>query len=98
VIPHGFGRALLEDEAARLDLVRNPSPRILAAMAEESRSVMTEAVFYAQRIAGDRLREKLHAIAESADENAWTESFVSDFSVELRRTTQHLSKRASPLV
>jgi ABC-type Na+ efflux pump permease subunit len=98
VIPHGFGRALLEDEPARLELVRNPSQRILPAMAEESLSLMTEAVFYAQRIAGDRLREKLHAIASSADESAWTESFVSDFSVEIRRTIERLAKQLSPLL
>jgi ABC-type multidrug transport system permease subunit len=57
---------------------------------------MTEAVFYAQRIAGDRLRERFSALA--AGDESWTESVVSEFSVDIHRTVERLSKFLSPAV
>jgi ABC-type multidrug transport system permease subunit len=100
VIPKGFGHALLEDEPARLELVKNPAQHILPAVAEETLGLMTEAVFYAQRVAGDRLRERFSAPVSSAGANgdAWTEALVSDFSVEIHRTIDRLSKFLSPPV
>jgi ABC-type multidrug transport system permease subunit len=92
VIPKGFGHAVLEDEPARLELVKNPAQHILPAVAEETLGLMTEAVFYAQRVAGDRLRTRFSA----ASDETWTESLVSDFSVDIHRTVERLSKFLSP--
>ncbi len=99
VIPKGFAHALLEDEPARLDLVKNPAQNILPAIAEETLGLMTEAVFYAQRVAGDRLRERFAAPFSSvgASDDGWTEGLVSDFSVEIHRTVERLSKFLSPV-
>lgn len=100
VIPIGFGQSLLDDQPARLELVKNPSQRILPAIAEETLSLMTEAVFYLQRIAGDRLRDQLRELAAGpvAGEKVMPEKFISDFSVEINRTVERLSKYLSPPV
>lgn len=99
VLPAGFARAVLEDEPARIELVRNPAQRILPAIAEETLGLLSEAVFYAQRVAGDRLREQLRriSVASNGGGNPWTEEFAAEFGVEIRRTIERLSKYLSPL-
>jgi ABC-type Na+ efflux pump permease subunit len=98
VLPKGFGRAVLRDEPCRLELVLNPAQRILPAIAEETLGVMVEAVFYAQRVAGDRLRAAFEKIADDAGAagDTWTEAFVADFGVEIRRSLERVSKYLSP--
>ena len=100
VLPAGFGKAVLEDEPARIELVRNPSQRILPAIAEEALGLLSEAVFYLQRVAGDRLREQMRRISEAGSGGAspWTESFAGEFGVEIRRTVERLSEYLSPPV
>jgi len=100
VIPTGFAAALLRDEPARLELLKNPSQKILPAMAEETLELLTEAVFYLQRVAGDRLRDALERVAEGLDSGAetWTDAFVADFSVEIRRSVERLEAYLSPPV
>jgi len=56
IIPKGFGAAVLRNEPCRLDLITNPSLRILPSIIEESLSMMAEAVFYLQSLAGDQLK------------------------------------------
>ncbi len=100
VLPAGFQRAVLEDAPAELEIVKNPSQHILPAIAEETLGLLTEAVFYAQRVAGDRLRDQVRRISEASDggANPWTEAFASDFGAEIHRTIERLSKYLSPVV
>jgi ABC-type multidrug transport system permease subunit len=100
VLPAGFGKAVLKDEPARIELVKNPSQRILPAMAEETLGLLAEAVFYVQRIAGDRLRDQFRKISGRIDggEDPWTESFAAEFGVEIRRAVERASKYLDPAV
>jgi ABC-type Na+ efflux pump permease subunit len=100
VLPKGFAKGILEDEPTRIELVRNPAQRILPAITEEILGIFSEAVFYAQRVAGDRLREQFRRIAEASNggRNPWTEEFAADFGVEIRRSVERLSKYLSPMV
>jgi len=100
VLPEGFQRAVLEDAPARIEVVKNPAQRILPAIAEETLGLFAEAVFYAQRVAGDRLRKQVRRISEASDgsANPWTEAFASDFGAEIHRTVERLSKYLAPLV
>lgn len=56
IIPAGFTRALLDGKTANLQLIRNPAQRILPEMIEEVLSMLTDAAFYLQVVAGDELR------------------------------------------
>ncbi|HYL77256.1 MAG TPA: ABC transporter permease [Bryobacteraceae bacterium] len=56
IIPQGFSRALAETKPAKLELVRNPSHRILPDMIEETLSMLADGAFYLQNVAGDELR------------------------------------------
>lgn len=67
VIPAGFSAAVWNETPTRLELVTNPSQRILPALVEESVELLGELVFYAHRVLGDALRQASHA-AFSGDE------------------------------
>jgi hypothetical protein len=99
VIPKGFARAVLEDEPATIEVVKNPAQRILPAIAEETLGLLSEAVFYVQRVAGDRLREQMRRISEAGEggANPWTEAFASDFGAGIHGTIERLSKYLSPV-
>jgi ABC-type multidrug transport system permease subunit len=56
VIPKGLQAAYLENRPFRLQLISNPSQRILPKMIEETLSMMVDAGFYLQEVAGDTLR------------------------------------------
>ena len=56
VIPKGFGDAVFQGTPSRLRLVTNPAQSILPQIAGETISMLPEAVFYIQALAGDRLR------------------------------------------
>jgi ABC-type Na+ efflux pump permease subunit len=100
VLPEGFQRAVLEDTPATIEVVKNPSQHILPAIAEETLGLLSEAVFYGQRVAGDRLRDQVRRISEASDggANPWTEAFASDFGAEIHRTIERLSKYLAPPV
>ncbi|QDU69519.1 ABC transporter permease [Engelhardtia mirabilis] len=55
IIPESFDRALLLEEPATLELVVNPSQRVLPKIVEESLAMLVEAHFYVHRVAGSTL-------------------------------------------
>jgi len=65
VIPKGFGDALIKGQASQLKLVTNPSQSILPQIVEQTVSMMLEAGFYVQAIAGDRIRALASGTAPS---------------------------------
>jgi len=67
VIPAGFSAAVWSETPTRLELVTNPSQRILPGLVEESVELLGELVFYAHRVLGDALRQASNA-AFSGDE------------------------------
>ncbi|MFB3776417.1 MAG: ABC transporter permease [Bryobacteraceae bacterium] len=90
VVPKGFGDAVLEGKASRLTLVTNPSQRILPQIIEESVSVLAEAAFYLEALAGDRIR---HLATGSAP----TDQTVAEASVAFnqigRKVSAYLNRR-----
>lgn len=62
IVPAGFQAAVINDTPAELQLVTNPSQRILPGIVEEGLGMLVEAVFYAQRLFGSEIRR----IADSA--------------------------------
>ena len=66
IIPKGLQQAFLQNSPCQLQLLTNPSQRILPQIAQESISIMTDAAFYLQRAAGDQLRA-LDASSSTAD-------------------------------
>jgi hypothetical protein len=57
VVPKGFQDRLLNNEPVALQLVTNPSQRILPAIAGESLLMLSEAVHYLHLVAGDHIRQ-----------------------------------------
>jgi ABC-type multidrug transport system permease subunit len=55
LIPPEFGSAVLNSRPTRLELLTNPSQSILPGILEEVLSLLTDAVFYLQRLAGEPL-------------------------------------------
>jgi ABC-type multidrug transport system permease subunit len=84
VIPKGFGATVLKGEASQLRLVTNPSETILPRIVEESVSLMLEAAFYLQAIAGDRIRALSSGTVPS-------DQLVAESSIAFR----HLGEAAS---
>lgn len=56
VIPKGFGDAILLNGRSRLQVVTNPSQRILPQIVEETVSILADGAFYLNAVAGEQLR------------------------------------------
>ncbi len=61
VVPQGFSNAVWNEWPIALELVTNPSQRILPGIVMESLSLLSEAVFYAHRVLGADVRAVLDA-------------------------------------
>jgi len=94
IIPNGFGSALLRDEPARLTLLTNPAQTILPGIIEETLSILTEAGFYIQQVAGDELR----AMAKGPPQGAGTfpDAVVAVFSARINRQVERLRAYLDP--
>jgi ABC-type Na+ efflux pump permease subunit len=100
VIPEGFGEAILKDTPAELQLVRNPAHTILPGIAEETLSMLSDVVFYLQRIAGDRVRGDLEGFIEGppAGSDVFPNETIAAFTVEINNCVERLGKYLFPPV
>jgi ABC-type multidrug transport system permease subunit len=100
VVPLGFGEALMLDQPTKIEVVKNPSRKILPKIAEETLGVAADAVFYAQRIAGDRLRKQIETIVHGPPDGqkVMPAAFVAGFSIEINNTVERLTRYLDPLV
>ena len=100
VVPLGFGEALMLDQPTTLEVVKNPSLKILPKIAEETLGLASDAVFYAQRIAGDRLRKQIEMIVKGppSGQKVMSAVFVAGFSVEINNAVERLTRYIDPLV
>ena len=89
IIPRNFSAALLEGKAANLQLIRNPAQRILPDIIEQVLSMMTDAAFYLQMVAGPQLREAARMTAPS-------DSSVAALSVKFNQTVIGTRKYLMP--
>ena len=89
VIPRNFTTALLEGKRANLQLVRNPAQRILPDIIEEALSMLVDATFYLQIVAGPQLRE-------AAAMTAPTDSSIAGISVKFNQAVIGTRKYLMP--
>jgi ABC-type multidrug transport system permease subunit len=54
IVPSGFGRAVLRNQPTTLQLIVNPSQRILPGIIRESLTILSEGAFYASQLLGDQ--------------------------------------------
>lgn len=96
VIPAGFSEAVLREEPAALEVVKNPAQRILPDIVEEALSMLTDATFYLHRLIGEDLR----AFAEGPPEGASTfpDERIAAFSTRVNQTMARLGDLLFPPV
>jgi ABC-type multidrug transport system permease subunit len=94
IIPQGFARALLRNEASRLTLVTNPAQRILPGIIEESVSILVEGAFYLHALAEDELR----TLAEGppGEATAFPDAIIAELSVRFSRMGPDLARWLDP--
>ncbi len=89
-IPKGFGSAVLNGTPTHLYLVTNPAQNILPQIIQETTSLLGDAAFYLQAVAGDRLRSL-------ATGEAPTDSRVAEAAVAFNRLGTAISGYLDPL-
>ena len=96
VIPVGFGAALLKEQPTTLQLITNPSQRILPGMVEEGLSMLADGTFYVHRLIGDDLK----ALAEGPLDGASTfpDTTIAALSIKINNLMSRLDSYLSPLL
>jgi ABC-2 type transport system permease protein len=90
IVPKNFTAALLEGKPANLQLVRNPAQRILPDIIEEVLSMLTDAAFYLQIVAGPQLRRSAQGPPSDAT--------IAQISVQFNHAIVDLRKYLAPPV
>ena len=88
IIPKNFTQALVEGQAANLQLIRNPAQRIMPEMIEEVLSMLTDGAFYLQMVAGDQLRKSAQGTPSDAS--------VAQISVQFNHVIEDTRKYLAP--
>jgi ABC-type multidrug transport system permease subunit len=96
VIPEGFARAVLLEEPAALELVKNPAERILPGIVEEALTMLTDATFYLHRLLGDDLRQFADGPPEGSD--TFPDERIAEFSTRINQTMRRLGDLLFPPV
>jgi ABC-type multidrug transport system permease subunit len=95
VIPAGFAQAVLDEEPTTLELVTNPSQRILPGIVEESLSIFVDGTFYLHRLIG----EDLQAFSAGPDSgNTFPDQQIAEFSITVNQLVNRISEALSPLL
>jgi len=93
VIPKGFARAVLAEEPVTLELVTNPSERILPGIVEEGLGIFADGVFYLHRLIGEDLRE----FSGGPDGGStFPDARIAEFAVTVNRLVDRIADRVSP--
>lgn len=94
LIPDGFGQAVLESRPTELTLLTNPSQRILPGIVEEVLSLLVDAGFYLQLVAGEPLAEIVAGPPEGA--NVFSDETVAAMSVRFNQLVSGVIGYLSP--
>lgn len=92
IIPKGFQAAVLDNRPAAVQLVKNPSQRILPAIAGESLTMLSEAVHYLHLVAGD----DIHML--SSQTGPPSDADVVKTSLAINATVKRLRQYLDPLL
>lgn len=90
ILPKGLQEAVLDNRPAAIRLVKNPSQRILPAIAAESLTMLSEAVHYVHLLAGDEIR-----LVASGDK-APSDAQVAKTSVAINAMVKQLQPYIDP--
>jgi ABC-type multidrug transport system permease subunit len=90
VIPQGFTAAVWNEWPVTLELVTNPSQRILPGVVQEALAILSEAVFYAHRVFGEDVRGVMDA-SLGGDELE-----IARTAVAMQRGMERVGKYAFP--
>ncbi len=96
VIPDGFAAAVLREEPCALELVTNPTQRVLPGIVEETLSMFAEVVFYLHRFLGDDLREMADGPGEGR--RTFADERIAELSVRINRLVEGLDGTLFPPV
>lgn len=96
IIPERFGDTLLQNEPTVLRLITNPAQTILPGIVEEALSLMVDAAFYLQQIAGEPMRA--FAAGPPAGANAFADSTLIANTLAINRTVERIVPYVSPPV
>jgi ABC-type multidrug transport system permease subunit len=96
IVPPGFRRAVLRDEATKLLLVTNPAQRILPKIIEETLEMVVESVFYLHRLAGPEVQKLLADLPDRAEQ--FNEEDFSRIGKSINQTVERAQKYLSPPV
>ena len=94
LIPPGFGSAVLDSQPTRLTLLTNPAQSILPGILEEVLSLLVDAVFYLQRLAGNQLAAFSGGPPDGA--STFTDQLISSTSVEINQLIGGVTEYVSP--
>ncbi len=94
LIPPGFGEAVLSSEPTRLTLLTNPAQNILPKILEEILSLLVDAVFYLQRVAGEQI--STFAGGPPAGASNFSDQLIAATSVEINQLVGGVSEYLFP--
>jgi ABC-type multidrug transport system permease subunit len=94
LIPPEFGSAVLQSRPATLTLLTNPAQSILPGILEEVLSLLVDAVFYLQRIAGEPMSTFAGGPAEGAA--TFPDQLISSTSVEINQLVGQVTEYVFP--
>lgn len=92
IIPKGLSDAVLQNRPSRLELITNPSQRIVPNIIREVLSVVVEAEFYLNQIAGNELR----AFGRQPGNHVPTEAEIVGYSLSINHVVDSLRPYLSP--
>ena len=92
-IPKGFQDAFLNETPVTLTLKTNPSQTILPGIIEDVTEILLDAGFYLQRLLGPELRR----IIDADFDDAPTDAFVSNISVDIQHKINKIAEKMDPL-
>ncbi len=95
VIPDGFGNAILAEDATKLELLTNPSQRILPAILREMLEILVDGTFYLHRIIGPELEEMTSDIDEA---HPPTEADIARVSISIHHVVERIEAYLFPPV
>ncbi|MBI4875337.1 MAG: ABC transporter permease [Acidobacteria bacterium] len=94
IVPQGFGDAILLNGKCRLQVVTNPSQRILPQIVGETVSILADGAFYLNAVAGDQLR--LFAQPPPGGAASFSDATIANSAVEFNRLGASLRKYVDP--
>jgi ABC-type Na+ efflux pump permease subunit len=94
LVPSGFGDAILASEPTRLTLLTNPAQSILPGILEEVLSLLVDAVFYLQRLAGGPLAT--FAGGPAAGASSFSDGLIASTSVEINQLARGVGEYLFP--